>query len=63
MKLESNRIYLRALHVNDAEGNYPSWLNDKEVCQYNSHGDTLYTKEMVLSYIQSVGKQRGIKVK
>jgi len=54
MKLKSEYIYLRPLHVNDAEGSYPSWLNDKEVCQYNSHGDMLYTKEMALSYIQSV---------
>ncbi len=54
MKLEANNIYLRPLHINDALGDYPSWLNDHEVCRYNSHGDTLYTKEMALSYIQSV---------
>ena len=54
MKINGERIYLRPLHINDADGNYPSWLNDKVVCQYNSHGDILYTKKMALSYIQSV---------
>ena len=54
MKLEAEHIYLRPLHVNDALGDYPLWLNDPEVCRYNSHGDTLYTKKMALSYIQSV---------
>ncbi len=54
MKLTSSSIYLRPLHIDDAKGDYPSWLNDKEVCRYNSHGDTLYTKEMALSYIKSV---------
>ena len=54
VKLEAEHIYLRALHVNDALGDYPSWLNDPEVCRYNSHGDTLYTQDMALSYIQSV---------
>ena len=62
MKLEGENLYLRALHVNDAEGEYPSWLNDKVVCQYNSHGDTLYTKAMALSYIQSTQDNPTCKV-
>lgn len=62
MKLESARLYLRPLHVNDALGDYPSWLNDQEVCQYNSHGDTFYTKEMALFYIQSVQNNLTCKV-
>lgn len=52
--LAGDHIYLRPLQQSDADGNYPSWLNDKEVCRYNSHGDTLYTKDMALSYIKSV---------
>ena len=62
MKINGERIYLRPLHVNDAEGDYPNWLNDQAVCQYNSHGDTLYTKEMALSYIQSVQNNPTYKV-
>lgn len=55
-------IYLRLLQESDAEGNYPNWLNDKEVCRYNSHGDTLYTKEMALSYIKSTQNNPTCKV-
>ena len=62
MKLLGKSLYLRPLHVDDAKGDYPNWLNDKEVCQYNSHGDTLYTKEMALSYIQSVQNNPTCKV-
>ena len=54
MRLEGESIYLRPLEMSDAQGDYPSWLNDPVVCQYNSHGDTLYTQDMALSYIQSV---------
>jgi len=62
VKIEGENLYLRALYVNDSEGNYPAWLNDKEVCRYNSHGDTLYTKEMAISYIQSVENSPTCKV-
>lgn len=54
MKLEGKQIYLRPIEINDAEGNYPNWLNDSDVCRYNSHGDTLYTREMAKAYIASV---------
>lgn len=52
MILIGNNIYLRPLHLNDANGNYPNWLNDPEVCRYNSHGSILYTKEMAHNYIE-----------
>ena len=54
MHVESKDLYLRPLKTEDAEGNYPHWLNDKEVCKYNSHSDILYTKEMALEYIKKV---------
>jgi RimJ/RimL family protein N-acetyltransferase len=54
MRLEGKHIYLRPLEPGDANGNYPHWLNDAEVCRYNSHGDTLYTREMAQTYIASV---------
>lgn len=62
MKLEAERVYLRPLHADDAKGDYPSWLNDPDVCQYNSHGDTHYTQEMALSYIHSVQNNLTCKV-
>jgi len=54
MNLESKRVYLRPLRESDAEGNYPHWLNDKEVCQYNSHGEILYTSDQAKEYIKHV---------
>lgn len=54
MKLIGEHLYLRALKETDALGDYPSWLNDPEVCRYNSHGDTHYTQKMARTYIQSV---------
>ena len=52
--MRSERVNLRELEINDANGGYPGWLNDPEVCKYNSHGDASYTKEMAIEYIKSV---------
>lgn len=54
MRLEGSQLYLRPIELSDAEGNYPDWLNDPEVCRYNSHGDILYTREMAQTYIAHV---------
>ena len=62
MILQGNTIYLRPLETEDADGDYPNWLNDKEVCRYNSHGDTLYTKEMAINYIKSTQNSSTCKV-
>lgn len=35
--LIGERIYLRALEQSDLSGNYFQWLNDNEVCAFNSH--------------------------
>lgn len=60
MKLQGNRIYLRLLELSDADENYPSWLNDPDVCRYNSHGETLYTHEMAQAYIANVTNNPAI---
>ena len=54
MRIDSKNVYLRPLELSDAEGNYPNWFNDQEVCKYNSHGENTYTKEMAIAYIKSV---------
>lgn len=54
MRLEGKRIYCRPIELIDAEGNYPNWLNDPDVCRYNSHGDITYTREMAQAYISGV---------
>jgi RimJ/RimL family protein N-acetyltransferase len=54
MILKGERVYLRPLTPKDAEGSYPKWLNDEDVCRYNSHGSVVYTKEMALEYIDKI---------
>ena len=54
MNLETKRLLLRPLCLEDAKGDYPNWLNDKEVCRYNSHGDETYTQQMACEYITFV---------
>lgn len=53
-KLYTDRIYLKKLSQEELNGNYINWLNDKEVCEFNSHGDTEYTKEMAIAFINSI---------
>jgi ribosomal-protein-alanine N-acetyltransferase len=62
MKLQGNHIYLRLLEPSDADGNYPNWLNDPDVCRYNSHGEALYTHEMAKAYITSISNNPSIQV-
>lgn len=62
MKIEGDRIFLRPLELSDAEGNYPKWLNDPEVCRYNSHGDIFYTSEMAREYISHVVNSSAVEV-
>ena len=62
LKLQGEKIYLRPLEIDDANGNYPNWFNDPVVCKYNSHGDRLYTKQMAIDYINMVKESKTYKV-
>jgi len=54
IKLQSKDIYLRPICIDDANYDYPNWLNDPIVCKYNSHGDINYSRELAIEYIKSV---------
>jgi len=54
LRLSANRLHLRPLTLADPQGPYPNWLNDPEVCRYNSHGERVYTPEMAEAYITQV---------
>lgn len=54
MRLDAERIYLKPLSMEELNGNYVAWLNDSEVCRYNSHGDEKYTRGMAVKYIKSL---------
>lgn len=62
MKLESNRIFLKPLSKDELKGNYVKWLNDKEVCKFNSHGETEYTNEMAATFIKSLENDKAKEV-
>jgi len=51
--LHGERIYLRTLTEEDAEGSYIQWLNDAGLCNYNSHHVFPYSKDSAVSYIKS----------
>lgn len=54
MSLDSERLYLKKLSNDELKGNYVNWLNDKEVCKYNSHGEIQYTEQMAVDFINSL---------
>lgn len=54
MSLASQRIHMKRLGLSELQGNYVQWFNDAEVCKYNSHGETVYTKEMAVEFINSL---------
>lgn len=54
--LKSENLILRPLSLEDLDGPYVSWLNDPEVCKYNSHGVVEYTRAMGKEYIERVSR-------
>lgn len=54
--IQGARLYLRPLSSADAEGAYPSWLNQASVCFGNSHHIYPYTREMAREYIANASK-------
>lgn len=57
--LSGKRVGLRPLEPRDAEGPYPDWLNDADVCRYNSHHSYPYDREQARRYIDSVRGSRS----
>lgn len=52
--LEGDRVILRPLTEADLTETYVQWLNDEEVCRYNSHATFPYTIEKMRSYFQDL---------
>ncbi len=51
--IEGGNIYLRGISLDDAKGNYINWLNDSEVCKYNSHRVFPYNEQLAEEYIKN----------
>lgn len=59
--IELSHVYFRPLRKEDADGPYPHWLNDPEVCRGNGHATFPYTLTEARQYIESVtGSRRDI---
>jgi len=56
--LRTMRLYLRPLERADADGLYPQWFNDPEVCRDNSHFVFPYRHEDAIEYIDQVTGSR-----
>lgn len=51
-------VYLRGLTPQDAQGDYPSWLNDEVICQYSEHHVFPYTVASAIEYIENLSSQK-----
>lgn len=58
--LESARLILRPLCIEDLEGDYITWLNSKEVCVGNGHHVYPYTAEKATSYIEGTSATNDV---
>lgn len=59
--IEGDKVCLRPMHPSDAVKSYPDWLNDEEVCKYNSHHVFPYTEQEALNHIREwSGSKRAI---
>jgi len=56
--LSGEKIYLRPLLPNDADGPYVNWFNDEDVCSGNGHHIFPYTPQEAQDYIQFASKTR-----
>jgi len=56
--LVGERLILRPLVEADADGPYPVWFNDEEVCRGNSHHVFPYSREDALAYIRGAARSR-----
>ncbi len=56
--LIGEKVCLRPLQEEDADGAYPGWLNDAEVSAGNSHHVFPYTRSQALEFIRSQSGRR-----
>jgi RimJ/RimL family protein N-acetyltransferase len=57
--LENDKVGLRPLELGDIEGNYSHWLNDEEVCKYNTHHRFPSRKSDLEAYVKSLENDKS----
>lgn len=55
--LKGERVHLRGLEEKDLTNDYLQWLNDEEVCRFNSHAVYPNTESRMKSYFTSLQDQ------
>ena len=58
--LEGQKVYLRNLAKQDLSADYLQWLNDEEVCRFNSHAVFPNTEEKMQAYFNSLLNQQAV---
>lgn len=58
--LKGKTIYLRSLEEEDLTAEYLQWLNDEEVCEFNSHATYPNNKSKMRSYFESQGSNNSV---
>jgi ribosomal-protein-alanine N-acetyltransferase len=53
IEIETERLVLRNMTLDDVSQDYVNWLNDPEINKYLSCANTVQTKESCLTYVQS----------
>jgi len=61
--LVGERLYLRALTTDDADGAYVTWFNDEVVCAQNAHHIYPYSRQEACEYIASVNSDRKTSIR
>ena len=56
--LRGEHTRLRPLRATDVDGPYLGWLNDADICRYNSHHVFPYTREQALRFVESMRNSR-----
>ena len=57
--IEGTLVNLRPLSLLDVDQNYVNWLNDPEVCEFNSHHVFPYTLALAKEYVEKVQTSRS----
>ncbi|MBS1645324.1 MAG: GNAT family N-acetyltransferase [Bacteroidetes bacterium] len=60
--LKTDRYILRSISEDDLNIEYLKWLNDEEVCKYNSHATFPYTESMMIEYFDAIERSIQSKV-
>jgi len=57
--IEGKTVDLRPLSLEDVNDTYIGWLNDAEVCAYNSHHRYPNTRELAVEYVTRIRSQKS----